>query len=314
MRISYRPILLLAVALAGCTKSDPLFCDESTPCDDPERPFCDLEGEYAESEGIKRTCIADPDFSIALADEDAQVRIGSELQLEVTVDRKASFPADVTITASGLPPGTSAEPITIDADSTSGTLAIQGGDAEPGALMEGTVVATSGPLERTADLRFLVLGPAGSLDPTFGTLGVAAEPSAITDDAVGLGQFSDGSLAVCGATFDSDIGAVIGFTADGDVNVGFGDDGVRKIDLAEMGLEGRLPYRCAEQSDGKLVVVVGTDSGELVVVRFTSDGVPDPAFAAGGIVVSVVTSIAVGVGSIAIGPNDEIVVGRKRSK
>jgi alpha-tubulin suppressor-like RCC1 family protein len=56
----------LTVALAallvcsGCLKKDPLFCDENTPCTDPARPFCDLQGEYAASEGIKRTCIPDP--------------------------------------------------------------------------------------------------------------------------------------------------------------------------------------------------------------------------------------------------------------
>jgi alpha-tubulin suppressor-like RCC1 family protein len=56
----------LTVALAallvcsGCLKKDPLFCDENSPCTDPARPFCDLQGEYAASEGIKRTCIPDP--------------------------------------------------------------------------------------------------------------------------------------------------------------------------------------------------------------------------------------------------------------
>jgi hypothetical protein len=53
----------LAVAIvmcAACLKKDPLYCDENTPCTDPARPFCDLEGQYAASEGIKRTCIPDP--------------------------------------------------------------------------------------------------------------------------------------------------------------------------------------------------------------------------------------------------------------
>jgi alpha-tubulin suppressor-like RCC1 family protein len=52
---------LLLVALApACKKTDPLYCDETTPCTDPERPFCDLNGEYPDSDGIKRTCIPDP--------------------------------------------------------------------------------------------------------------------------------------------------------------------------------------------------------------------------------------------------------------
>lgn len=51
---------LLAAVLPGCKKTDPLYCDENTPCTDPELPFCDLAGEYPASDGIKRTCIPDP--------------------------------------------------------------------------------------------------------------------------------------------------------------------------------------------------------------------------------------------------------------
>jgi alpha-tubulin suppressor-like RCC1 family protein len=51
--------LLAILVLASC-KNDPLYCDENTPCADPARPFCDLNGEYPASEGIKRTCIPDP--------------------------------------------------------------------------------------------------------------------------------------------------------------------------------------------------------------------------------------------------------------
>ncbi len=62
-RSSVRPIhLALALALAaGCTTYDPLYCDESNECTDPDRPFCDLAGEYPASNGVARTCIPDPD-------------------------------------------------------------------------------------------------------------------------------------------------------------------------------------------------------------------------------------------------------------
>jgi alpha-tubulin suppressor-like RCC1 family protein len=54
--------ILCFVLLAGpaCLKKDPLFCDENTPCMDPERPYCDLAGEFPASDGIKRTCIPSP--------------------------------------------------------------------------------------------------------------------------------------------------------------------------------------------------------------------------------------------------------------
>jgi hypothetical protein len=59
---------LLVVALAGisallvaCKAYDPLYCDANKPCTDPDRPFCDLNGEFEASEGIARTCIPEPD-------------------------------------------------------------------------------------------------------------------------------------------------------------------------------------------------------------------------------------------------------------
>lgn len=58
-----RALLLGPVALAvvaACSKDDPLYCDEETPCTDPARPYCDLTGEHPASEGIGRTCIPDP--------------------------------------------------------------------------------------------------------------------------------------------------------------------------------------------------------------------------------------------------------------
>jgi hypothetical protein len=57
-----RPLLLSGfLILAACKVYDPLFCDADKPCTDPERPFCDINGEYPASEGIKYTCIPTPE-------------------------------------------------------------------------------------------------------------------------------------------------------------------------------------------------------------------------------------------------------------
>jgi hypothetical protein len=53
-------LAVLASLLPGCKQTDPLYCDPSTPCTDPDRPFCDDNGEYPASDGIKHTCIPDP--------------------------------------------------------------------------------------------------------------------------------------------------------------------------------------------------------------------------------------------------------------
>ncbi len=54
-------ILLPFLFCAACKVYDPLYCDEGNRCTDPERLFCDLDGEYPASEGVARTCIPHPD-------------------------------------------------------------------------------------------------------------------------------------------------------------------------------------------------------------------------------------------------------------
>ena len=62
--MSIRSLVTLAVAAAlsslACTVVDPLYCDDDVLCKDPERPFCDVTGQYPASEGVARTCIPDP--------------------------------------------------------------------------------------------------------------------------------------------------------------------------------------------------------------------------------------------------------------
>jgi len=54
-----RTLAIPLLLLAAC-KVDPLYCDENTRCTDPDRPFCDLNGDYPASDGVARTCIPDP--------------------------------------------------------------------------------------------------------------------------------------------------------------------------------------------------------------------------------------------------------------
>jgi hypothetical protein len=52
--------ILLALA-TGCSTPVALYCDEDSPCTaDPGRPYCDLYGQYPESEHIGKTCIPYP--------------------------------------------------------------------------------------------------------------------------------------------------------------------------------------------------------------------------------------------------------------
>ena len=70
-------------AMSACSKKDPLYCDENTPCTDPELPFCDDEGAYPASDGIKHTCIPDP-FGSETDGGQGDAQVGrSVVQLEV---------------------------------------------------------------------------------------------------------------------------------------------------------------------------------------------------------------------------------------
>ncbi len=60
MRVATLVLLIVLPAAPACKVYDPLYCDGPDGCTDPARPYCDLEGEYPASEGIARTCIADP--------------------------------------------------------------------------------------------------------------------------------------------------------------------------------------------------------------------------------------------------------------
>lgn len=61
MRTSVVVILMVCV-LWGCKVNNPRYCDEVTQCGDPDRPYCDLTGQYPASGGVSNNCIAcEPD-------------------------------------------------------------------------------------------------------------------------------------------------------------------------------------------------------------------------------------------------------------
>jgi len=80
---------VLAGLGAGCKSDVKYYCDEMTPCLPryPDRPFCDLYGNYDESEHIGRTCIPNP-IDASPATPDAAVDIDG-----------ATPPADAAIDA-----------------------------------------------------------------------------------------------------------------------------------------------------------------------------------------------------------------------
>lgn len=58
MLVRMLTLLCAFAALTACSKPNPRFCDETTPCQGAQE-FCDLEGVYGE-DNLAKICIADP--------------------------------------------------------------------------------------------------------------------------------------------------------------------------------------------------------------------------------------------------------------
>ncbi len=88
-----RVILIGLILFTACKRTDGLYCDETTPCTDPARPYCDVHGEYPAADGVGRTCIADPneagqpDAAIMLPDATVVCSESSECSSELPICR-----------------------------------------------------------------------------------------------------------------------------------------------------------------------------------------------------------------------------------
>jgi uncharacterized delta-60 repeat protein len=141
-----------------------------------------------------------------------------------------------------------------------------------GALALGLVVAVS-------SASAAVAGTAGSLDPTYGTGGVALIP--------GDNSFISGAtFAANGDLLIAEGSGVVAVRPDGTADTGFGSGG-----FASTGLTNAGPGDVAVQPDGKIVWVGAcqipgdTNTADtFAVARFTAAGALDPTFGVGGLV------------------------------
>lgn len=134
-------------------------------------------------------------------------------------------------------------------------------------------------------------GAPGELDVYFGEGGhVLTDPGPPSSGgfkrvfATGLAQQDDGKLVVAGAYVtptESGI-AVARYDSDGALDPGFGTGGVVATPLATS-LQGR---GVVVQADGKLLFLARSLAGDIVLVRYTSAGVLDPAFDGDGVLIS----------------------------
>ncbi|HEY0977659.1 MAG TPA: T9SS type A sorting domain-containing protein [Flavobacteriales bacterium] len=134
----------------------------------------------------------------------------------------------------------------------------------------------------------------GTLDPDFGIGGVVARlvsPAGANaeDMAFDVALDSEGRILVCGSSHDENYvrrPVVVRFTATGDLDTTFGDQGVASIPVMAVGSSAFKAFQL--QPDGKIVAAGFFGETELwytlLLVRFNADGTLDGTFSDDGIV------------------------------
>ncbi|MFZ1688132.1 MAG: delta-60 repeat domain-containing protein [Flavobacteriales bacterium] len=124
-------------------------------------------------------------------------------------------------------------------------------------------------------------------DPTFGTGGLVDIPLGPDyDGATAVALQTDGRIVVAGSI---NVGAqawdflVARYNADGTLDPGFGTGGFTTYNVTQQDRARGV----AIQADGKIVVVGTSTSGQAdkVIMRFTPDGILDPTFSGGAIII-----------------------------
>jgi uncharacterized delta-60 repeat protein len=119
----------------------------------------------------------------------------------------------------------------------------------------------------------------GSLDPTFGSGGVAQ--TSVAGDALGVAIAPDGGVVVAGC--DGDQARVARFLPTGAPDTAFGSGGAAVLPFDP---DGSSAADVAIDAGGRIVVVGEADDGRLATARLLADGAPDASFGTGGVVLS----------------------------
>jgi uncharacterized delta-60 repeat protein len=155
----------------------------------------------------------------------------------------------------------------------------------------------------------------GDLDATFGTGGkVLVDFAQSTDLAEDVALQPDGKLVVVGTTYtgndfsDEDF-AVLRLLPDGTPDPSFGVNGRVTTDFPGLAA---VASSAVVQPDGKIVVAGGayplfTFLGDMVVVRYLSDGARDESFGVGGIVITTFPGQGSYAFDVALQPDGKIV-------
>ncbi|HJZ85548.1 MAG TPA: hypothetical protein VKN99_10275, partial [Polyangia bacterium] len=227
------------------------------------------------------------DFSIGLAPGSVQVQQGQSATVSVNLTLMGGFAQPVTITATGLPTGVTADPLMIAAGMTTGQLTLHAAaTAAQGGPTMVTVTGSAGSLSHNAQLGVLVSGAPGSLDLSFGTGGKFTTQVGGSSRSLGVAVQSDGKILVSGDAVGSTQLLVLRLNPDGTLDSGFGTGGhtTTAIGTAAYGIA------VLAAPNGKILVAGGTTSNSMtydaVVARYSASGALDTTFGNMGTVVT----------------------------
>ncbi|ULH17568.1 hypothetical protein MF271_21190 (plasmid) [Deinococcus sp. KNUC1210] len=254
-------------------------------------------------------------FDLSLSQDRLPVITGTSARLTVTLKRNSGFSGAVNVTLSGLPAGATGAPISIPEGQTSAEVTVSA--AANAAHSQPTAVTLTGTATGTASvsktLTVTVRGPAGSLDTTFGTGGIAVTPVGAGEDVPSaVTTQPDGKLIVVGRTSGThaDDFAVVRYTRDGSLDQSFGNGGRVLIDFAGST---DIARAVALQSDGRILVAGGVTTGNAErfgLARLNTDGSLDNGFGTGGKVTTAFSgSSADRPLAVVVQPNGAVVVG-----
>jgi uncharacterized delta-60 repeat protein len=139
------------------------------------------------------------------------------------------------------------------------------------------------------DFALLRFNSNGGIDPTFGNNGlVLTDFNAGNDGAYAIEIQNDKKIVVSGGSTNGGVSsfAVARFNEDGALDNSFGEDENGKVQT-DFEVNGAIAYASDLQSNGKIVVVGVTSNsynGDVVVVRYNSDGSLDLTFNSTGYV------------------------------
>lgn len=226
-------------------------------------------------------------FTLTLSTPRVLILQGTSATVDATVTRATGFDGAVNVAVTGLPAGVTAAPVVIASNATTATLTLVAqANAAHSLPTPTTAQGTSGTDVAQQPLTVTVRGPAGSLDTSFATQGIANTAVGNAEDyARAMVVQPDGRIVVAGSS-SSPAGtqiALVRYQRDGALDTTFGTGGMVVTPVGSVSDEA---YAVALQADGKILVAGGSAQGasgiDFALLRYTANGALDTTFGNGG--------------------------------